>query len=393
GGAFLEKIRDIGLEAEVISGAEEGRLAGLGVASGIPQANGIAADLGGGSLELVEVADASAGRSGSLPRGVRRRAALPRERKAFASEVAEAVAAAGFTAAAAGRCFYLVGGSWRTLARLDMYLTDHPLPITHQHALAPGRPRELADIAEKLGEEDRARFPALSASRLATLPLAARLLAALAEALRPDQLVVSSFGIREGLLYDALEPEVRRLDPLIEAAREAGAGAGRFAQHGERLDAWIAPLFDDAPEAARLRLAACHLADIAWAAHPEFRAERGIDMALHGNWVAIDARGRVMLAQALSASFGGEAGLPSAALAALCSADELNRAACWGQAIRLGQKLSGGVSAPLEASRLVRSADCLRLEIDAANAVLAAAPVERRLKALAAALGLRAELP
>jgi exopolyphosphatase/guanosine-5'-triphosphate,3'-diphosphate pyrophosphatase len=109
--------------------------------------------------------------------------------------------------------------------------------------------------------------------------------------------------------------------------------------------------------------------------------------------VAIDARGRVMLAQALSASFGGEAGLPSGALAALCSPNELNRAALWGQAIRLGQRLSGGVSGPLRASRLVRAADCLRLEIDAANAALAAGPVERRLKALASALGLRAELP
>ncbi len=151
----------------------------------------------------------------------------------------------------------------------------------------------------------------------------------------PGSLVVSSFGIREGLLYDELPSDQRALDPLIEATREAGAGLGRFAQHGDLIDAWIAPAFDDSPSQARLRLAACMLADIAWTAHPDFRAERGIDMALHGNWVAIDAPGRVMLAQALFSSFGGGRELPYPAIAALCGPGELKRAATWGFAMRL----------------------------------------------------------
>ena len=105
---------------------------------------------------------------------------------------------------------------------------------------------------------------------------------------------------------------------------------------------------------ARLRLAACLLADIAWAAHPDFRAERGIDMALHGNWVAIDAPGRVMLAQALFSNFGGGRELPYPDVAALCTPEELERASRWGYAMRLGQRLSGGVAAGLERSRVSR---------------------------------------
>jgi exopolyphosphatase/guanosine-5'-triphosphate,3'-diphosphate pyrophosphatase len=209
--------------------------------------------------------------------------------------------------------------------------------------------------------------------------------------LEPEGLVVSSFGIREGLLYDELEPDVQALDPLIEAAREAGAGLGRFAQHGGLLDSWIAPAFDDSPRAARLRLAACLLSDIGWAAHPDFRAERGVDMALHGNWVAIDAPGRVMLAQALFSSFGGGRGLPYGRLADLCTAEELKRAALWGYAMRLGQRLSGGVAAGLGRSRLERRNGTLRLELQPEDAALLGETVERRLKVLANELGLQPE--
>ncbi len=150
-------------------------------------------------------------------------------------------------------------------------------------------------------------------------------------------------------------------------------------------------MFDDGPDAARLRLAACLLADIAWAAHPDFRAERGIDMALHGNWVAIDAPGRVMLALALFCNFGGGRELPYPAIAALCSPEQLKRASMWGFAMRLGQRLSGGVAAGLRLSRLARDGDVLRLEIGRDEAALLGEAVERRLKTLAGEMGLRPE--
>jgi exopolyphosphatase/guanosine-5'-triphosphate,3'-diphosphate pyrophosphatase len=158
----------------------------------------------------------------------------------------------------------MVGGSWRALARLEMAILDHPLPITHQHAMEVTKPRMLRSALQRLDKEAVRNIPSVPLYRLPTLPLAAQLLEALVEALRPNALVVSSFGIREGLLYDELDAKTRSLDPLVEAAREAGAGLGRFEQHGALLDAWIAPLFEDSPREARLRLAACLLADIAW---------------------------------------------------------------------------------------------------------------------------------
>lgn len=393
GEAFLARVSRLGFEPRILSGEEEGKRAGQGVLSAIPDADGIVGDLGGGSLELVEVSRGRVGRSASLPLGVLRLDALAAKGEAsFTKKIAKAVAGAGFEGAATGRPFYLVGGSWRTLARLEMAITDHPLPITHQHDIPVDRLAELKAALAKLDKAEMREIPSVSLSRFPTLPNATLLLEALAGTLAPDRLIVSSFGIREGLLYSELPREVRALDPLIEAAREAGAGLGRFEQHGDMLDAWIAPAFDDGPKMARLRLAACLLSDIAWAAHPDFRAERGIDMALHGNWVAIDAPGRVMLAQALFCNFGGGRELPYPAIAALCSPEKLRRAANWGLAMRLGQRLSGGVAACLKKSRLGRNGDALRLEIGKSDAALLGETVERRLKVLAAELGLRPEM-
>jgi exopolyphosphatase/guanosine-5'-triphosphate,3'-diphosphate pyrophosphatase len=387
GAAFLDRVQALGFKPRILSGEEEGKRAGQGVLSAIPEANGIVGDLGGGSLELVEVAGGRVLRSASLPLGVLRLDALA-EKGNFARRVAKAVAGAGFEGACRGRPFYLVGGSWRALARLDMALIGHPLPVTHQYDMPAGRPKELHDLL-KGDKAAIADLGSVSISRFPTLPNANLLLDALVGVLDPGGLIVSAFGIREGLLYDELSRAERLLDPLIVAAGEAGAGLGRFAQHGDLLDRWIAPAFDDDPRCARLRLAACLLADIAWAAHPDFRAERGIDMALHGNWVAIDAAGRVMLAQALFCNFGGGRDLPYPAIAALASPAELKRATAWGYAMRLGQRLSGGVAVGLRHSRLVRDGDTLRLDVDREAAHLVGEIVERRLKSLASALGLK----
>src|SRR5690606_11434443 len=145
-----------------------------------------------------------------------------------------------------------------------------------------------------------------------------------------------------GLMFGMLDAATRRIDPLIAATRAEGARLSRFPEHGDLLDQWIAPLFDDEPPSiARLRHAACLLADVGWHANPEFRAERGLEIALHGNWAAIDAPGRAMMGQALATSFGaGTTPLPQ--LASLASPDALHNAILWGLAMRLGQRFSGG---------------------------------------------------
>ena len=238
-------------------------------------------------------------------------------------------------------------------------------------------------MAEKPGDWTEA----LSGARLASAPVAAMLLEQVVEELEPSELVVSAFGLREGLLYSQLDERTRRLDPLIEAARDAGGGEHRFGEHGDELHAWIAPLFDDPPKLERLSLAACLLADVAWQAAPMFRADRGVEMALHGDWTAVDAPGRVIMAQALSSNFGRDAPARRPPRPIVPSRASCKRAHCWGLAMRLGQRLSGGVASVLERTSLNLGQTAVTLCVPHREEALAGDAVRRRLQRLAEATG------
>ena len=72
---FIARLAAIGLPVELLPGEAEASLAGHGVLAAIPDADGIVGDLGGGSLELVRVANGEVGQGVSFPFGVLRLAA------------------------------------------------------------------------------------------------------------------------------------------------------------------------------------------------------------------------------------------------------------------------------------------------------------------------------
>ena len=386
---FIARLTEIGLPVELLPGTAEASLAGHGVLAAIPDADGIVGDLGGGSLELIRVSNGEVGQGVSIPFGVLRLAQMKLgSSRALDRALAKALGKVGWKGTGEDKPFYMVGGSWRALARLHQTLTDYPLPIVHQYVMAPSEGQRLV---RALGQLDPKRIKAvggISSSRVNSLGDAAMLLASLSRCLSPSALIVSAYGLREGLLHSSLPKAVQALDPLIEAARDEGSRQGRFPEHGDLLDRWIAPLFADEPhQLARLRHAACLLADVGWRAHPEFRAERGLDVALHGNWVAIDAAGRAMLGQALFTHFGGEGVCPI--VNQLIGYDLAARAMRWGYAMRLGQRLSGGVPEPLESSGLSFSDGAVLLTLRGEDAALYGEAVERRHKLLADSLQLK----
>ena len=393
GAALIGEIEALGLTPELLSGEEEALASGQGVLSAIPDADGIVGDMGGGSLELVRIGGGAVQERVSFPLGVLRIAAIrARGKGALDREVARLLSAAGWKGAGIGLPLYLVGGSWRALARLDMHLTGYPLPVIHGYRMGGEDIARLGRTLAHVGRGTLRAIPNLSAGRVPTLGDAGALLGVLMKHLGSSATITSAFGLRDGLLYGRLDAATRALDPLIVAAREEGRRLGRFPEHGDRLDDWIAPLFaEDAPDLAQLRRAACLLADVGWRANPEFRAERGVEIALHGNWVAIDARGRAMLAQALFTALGGGIESPDP-LGRLADAAALDRARHWGLAMRLGQRLSGGVEAPLQRSWLVIDEARVRLCLPPEDRALYGETVERRHKALAGAMDRAAEL-
>lgn len=393
GGELITAAEALGLHVELLSGEQEAMAAGMGVLSAIPEADGIVGDLGGGSLELVRVVAGTVTDRISFPLGVLRIGAIrAKGENALARTVAKLVEEAGWAGRGKDLPFYLVGGSWRSLARLDIHLSGYPLPIAHHYALSHERVAELGRILAGLSKAELKQIPDLSSARLPTLDDATALLLTVLDALGSTETIVSAYGLREGLLFSRLAPEQRREDPLIAAAREEGERLGRFAEHGDLLDAWISPLFaDEPPEIARLRHAACLLADVGWNANPEFRAERGVEIALHGHWVGIDAAGRATLAQTLYTALGGAMTAPDP-LGLLAGPEALHRARLWGLTVRLGQRMSGGVAGPLKRSKLKIEGGELALCLRGADKPLYSEAVEKRHKALASAMGLEAAL-
>ena len=386
GRTFLRRIADLGLKPRVISGDEEAELAGLGVVSAIPDANGIVADMGGGSLELIGVARGGVGEGISLPLGVFRIGADP-DPAEIARAIRNGVKNCRLKDAARGHCLYLVGGSFRALALLDMKMMGHPLPIIHHHRILPERLAELRAALGRMGPDELKAHTQISSSRIPTLPAVVTLLETMMSVLGPRKTYVSAFGLREGLLYRDLDPATKDEDPLLAAALEVGERLGRFGDHGAAIDIWMNPLFpDESKEMKRLRLATCLLGDIAWNAHPDFRAERAVDMALHGNWVGIDSHGRAVMGRALCSAFGGDGGF-SSSVAALLKPGEADRLVAWGRALRLAQRLSGGTEALLRKTGISLKSDKLVLTIPIKYRMLYSEAVERRLVQLARSLG------
>lgn len=393
GSDFIAGAADANLEIRLLSGTEEAEAAGYGVISAIPDAHGVAVDLGGGSVELAQVSDGQIGRRSSFPLGVLRLPALRRDGpQMFERKVREMLHAEGWPGDCAGLPLYLVGGSWRALARLDLELTRDPLAVLDQHCLPRAALRRLLRATQRLSFEELKAIPGMASNRAATLPDAAILLAALANIIDAPNMTVSSSGLREGLLYQALDAETRAQDPLIVAAEFEGLRLARFAPHGRVIADWIAPLFaSEAFDDRRIRLAASLLSDVAWSANPDFRAERGTEIGLHGNWRGIDIPGRILLARALHAGFGGsDSDFP--AMGTLVDPKRLARARQWGLAIRLAQRLAGGTGAPLHATRIALKGGKLILSLDRDWHDLAGESVDRRLRSLAQALDAKAEL-
>ena len=389
GAELIAQLDEIGIPVRLLSGEDEARLAAMGVLSAIPGARGLVGDLGGGSLELARIADGEVKECASFPLGVLRVAELRRSGKkgALKRAIAKALKSANWISQCEGQSLYLVGGSWRALARVDMQRTMFPLPIVHHYTMQPERAAKLVRLLARIDKSKLSCVPSMASQRIPQLPDGAAILSQLVKQIGLGELVVSAYGLREGLLYERLDAETRAIDPLIAATREEGERQGRFPEHGDLLNRWIAPLFaDESDTDKRIRLAACLLADTGWRAHPEFRAERGLEMALHGNWVGIESNGRGKMAQALFTNFGGGVGVVDE-LVNLCNTKELEQAARWGLAMRFGQRLSGGVAEPLELSNVSVDKDRLILALDRRDAELYSQPVAKRHRQLANAFG------
>ncbi len=393
GAAFLREIEELGLAPRLLPGREEARISAMGVLGAFPGASGIVADVGGGSLELVTIGgDDSAKKSDSLPLGTLRLPQLRDDNDGDLAGGADALlAAAGWGDDVGGDTLYLVGGTWRAMAVFAMQARDYPLTDPHGFMLDYDAAKSLAKRMMASEPDDLSDMARISSMRAASLPDAGILLKTMLKRLRPERVVFSSWGLREGLLFDRLEDYVRAQDPLLAGVGMFGDMRGAPPILATRMAAWYAgvvPASRDGSE--RLRLAATTLALASMQIEPNLRVDHAIEWALAKRWIGVDAGERAMLAAAIAANSKGY-DLP-AGIAELVGGGGLEQAVCWGLAVRLCRRIGGRSLRSLEVSRLRRDGDALVLTLDDSHAALFGASNEKDLDLLADRLGLTAQV-
>jgi exopolyphosphatase/guanosine-5'-triphosphate,3'-diphosphate pyrophosphatase len=332
-----------GLALRVIDGEEEARLSAQGVLLGWPEAEGVISDIGGASMELAEVARGGVGRRLSTPLGPLKLQSVPGGRKGLRRHVRGILEAAAARLGPRPRRLYLVGGSWRAFARIDMERRAYPLTVLHEYRMTPAQVRETVAFIEAADLDQLRARTGIGPERMALVPIAAEVLHELVAVLGPREIDVSGYGIREGLLYEQMPEALRARDPLIEACRWAEATSARIPGFGKRLYGFVLPLFPGAT-AARRRLirAACHLHDVSWRAHPDYRHEVCFDNATRANLGGLNHEERIFLGLALLHRYkSSRAGTRFEPLVSLLPEAAIREAEILGKAMRFGAMFSG----------------------------------------------------
>ncbi len=388
---FVTQVEErCGRPVRVLDGQEEARLSAQGVVSAIPDADGLTGDLGGGSLELTQLDGGTQGQLVTLPLGpLRLMRGEEGDRAQAAATVARHLEAQPWIADAEGRSFYPVGGAWRALARIHVEQHDYPLHMIQGYRMSRKEAEELAGLVARMGKRSLARLPGVPRRRLETLPYAGLLLEQLLRRAKPAEVVFSANGLREGWVYERQSEALRGQDPLLAAARAWASREGRFGDLGEPIANWTSAIFPNEPrDQRRLRETACHLSDIAWREHPDYRAEQALYRVLRAPQLYVRHNERVYLSYALSMRYGGlSQNAETTKLIALLDAPMKARAEALGQALRLAYAVSAGTAAMLERSQLEFLEGQLTLYLPDQAEVPSGQVLERRLTALGNALG------
>lgn len=349
--AFIQEAEGIlGQEVEVISGVNEARLAGQGVAGGFLAPKGIVADLGGGSLELIPIDKTPMNQYAvSLPMGYLI-ALSPAELNDYLAEVAWL----GDETLAKGVPLYAVGGAWRAVA--TAYCSRHKPRIDIAHGLVLDMTQMqdmLSRIARKQGE-----VRGIPPARRETMAQVIRISEVVLARLSPSQVIFSSYGVREGVLLshtntasanvDVKADAATTSDPLMDGVREYAEVGWRFAGLGQQLETLLPPFLTHLDEATqRLAYAVAYLVDVAWLEHPDHRPRLALEKMLGLAVVGITHAERVWMAAVLYTRYMGRMPKKKSFLSLLPKHGRKS-ARYVGLLLRMFMTISGGVAPVFE---------------------------------------------
>ena len=340
---FCEEVkRETGISVWVASGVEEARLSAQGVFLGWPHAKGLMCDIGGSSMELAQIGDGVVGDRVTSELGPLKLMDVKGGRKGRKKIIDATIDDLKTQVGSDHKTLYLVGGSWRAIARLDMERRGYPLKVLHEYRMSAGSVLKTVKWIHSKNVEELREITGNSEARMRLVPIAAQVLKSLIQRFKPENIATSSYGIREGLLYEQMPYELRRRDPLIEACRYDESRNARIPGFGRSIYHFIEPLFKRVPDdRRRLVKAACLLHDVSWRAHPDYRAEVCFDNATRANFGDLDHRGRIYLGVALLHRYkNNRDGTRFEELFSLLPEKQLKEAEVLGKAMRFGAMFS-----------------------------------------------------
>ena len=394
---FIAKAERIcGVPIQILSGPREAKLSALGVVSGVHNPDGIVGDLGGGSLELIGV-HGNRLRSGvTLPLGSLALQDLAHKSLKRADRIVrEALDGVPQLKAGSGRSFYAVGGTWRALARIHIIQSGYPLKVMHGYSIPAADALDFAQRLRRLAAANMlANIEAVADARRPLLSYAALVLEHIIQVAKPKTIVFSTFGVREGLLYEKLPQAERSKDGLITATQNLNELLSRSARHAQELTGWTDRLarvikLRETEEDKRLRHVACLLSDIGWRVHPDHRGEETLSLILNGNFGSISHLGRAFVALSVFYRYAGlsEENEPPALVRELVPPAMDERARLLGAAFRVAHLISAARPGVLPATHFRSQGRKLMLVFEHRMVDIVADRVGSRFRQLARLVG------
>lgn len=385
---------ETGLKLWVVDGEEEARLSAQGVLLGWPGSYGLVCDIGGASMELAEIAGGHVGRRVTSPLGPLKLRSVPGGKKGRKAHIKAVLDDLAKTLGPQKNRLFLVGGSWRAIARIDMERRGYPLHVLHEYRMSAQSINATIDYINASDPVALRNRCGVSAARMDLVPLACEVLKGVVKTFQPRDIAVSSYGIREGMLYEQMPQSLRDRDPLIESCYFAEAKDARLPGFGKQLYEFILPLFKSVPlERKRLIQAACLLHDVSWRAHPDYRAEVCFDNATRANLGGLKHSERVFLGLALLHRYSNKReGTRFEPMFKLLDEAAIHQAEVLGKAMRFGAMLWLQKNAPMGAMRWFPKKKLLELHLTEAASPLFGEVAQARFQSLAASLGAQTDV-
>ncbi len=190
----------IGVKMKILSGEEEGKFSAMGSLNTLPVDSGVIFDLGGGSLEVVYFSSRQIKEVYHFPLGALKIAKDFSDenemRKKIRNELSILKPSNGVIIGS--------GGNVRALGKMDAKLSAFPIKSIHGYELYIKQVSKYSKVLMNLDPEERSNLPGISKERSYTVHTASVIIEELGKILDGSTILISSFGLREGVLTESI---------------------------------------------------------------------------------------------------------------------------------------------------------------------------------------------